>query len=123
PNARLSDADRATLVSWVSSGAPAGNVKCSTSPADAGTPHTACKPDLPIGPASDFEMQNAGDEYVCYGVDLTRPTPTHVVGFSPRIDTAAIVHHVVLFEANSAYSPTPTPCSAGGSLQWRMITA
>jgi hypothetical protein len=123
PNARLSDADRATLGAWVSSGAPAGSVKCSNKPPGPDMPHTTCTPDLPIGPASDFEMQNAGDEYVCYGVELTRPTPTHVVGFSPRIDNAAIVHHVVLFEANSAYSTTPTPCSAGGSLQWRMISA
>ena len=65
---------------------------------------------------------DSGDEYVCYGVELTRPTPTHVVGFAPRIDNKTIVHHVVLFEADTAYSTTPTKCSAGGSLQWRMVT-
>ena len=123
PNARLSDADRATLTKWSAAGAPAsGPVDCSVAPPPPVT-MTTCKPDLPIGPASDWEMPtDAGDEYVCYGVELSRPSPTHVVGFSPRIDNAKIVHHVVLFEADSAVSATPTKCSAGGSLQWRMVT-
>ena len=122
PNARLSAADRATIAAWASAGAPAGTVDCMNKPPDV-TPMTACKPDLPIAPASDYAMPDGkGDEYVCYGVELTRPSPTHVVGFSPRIDNASIVHHVVLFEADTAFSTTPTPCSAGGSLQWRMVT-
>ena len=32
------------------------------------------------------------------------------------------MHHVVLFEADSAVSPTPAKCNSGGSLQWRMVT-
>jgi hypothetical protein len=63
-----------------------------------------------------------GDEYVCYGVEIMRPTPTHVIGFSPRIDNSSIVHHIVLFESDTAVSSTPAPCSAGGSLRWRMVT-
>jgi hypothetical protein len=63
----------------------------------------------------------SGDEYVCYGVELSRPTPTHVTAFAPRIDNTKIVHHVVLFEADAPYSTTPTHCSASGSLQWRMV--
>lgn len=123
PNARLSDADRATLTKWSAAGAPAsGPVDCSIAPPPPVT-MTTCKPDLPIGPGSDWEMPtDTGDEYVCYGVELSRPSPTHVVGFSPRIDNAKIVHHVVLFEADSAVSATPTKCGAGGSLQWRMVT-
>lgn len=123
PNARLGAADVATLTSWAGSGAPAGSVKCNGDQPDGGGPMTACKPDLPIAPASDYVMPQAtGDEYVCYGVELSRPTPTHVVGFSPRIDNTNIVHHIVLLEADSEVSSTPTPCSAGGSLQWRMVT-
>ena len=124
PNPRLSDADRATLTKWSAAGAPAaGPVDCSVVPPVLPGPMTTCKPDLPIAPGSDWEMPTAsGDEYVCYGVELSRPTPTHVVGFSPRIDNTKIVHHVVLFEADAAVSPTPTKCSAGGSLQWRMVT-
>lgn len=122
PNPRLSAADRATLDAWVAAGAPAGTVACNTKPPTP-APTTNCKPDLPVAPATAYEMPtDSGDEYVCYGVELSRPTPTHVVGFSPRIDNASIVHHIVLFEADSAYSSTPTKCSAGGSLQWRMVT-
>ena len=124
PNARLSAADRATITTWTSGGAAAVGPAADCTAAPPPPPvMTACKPDLPIGPASDWEMpMDSGDEYVCYGVELTRPTPTHVIGFSPRIDNAKIVHHVVLFEADTAVSPTPTKCNSGGSLQWRMVT-
>jgi len=123
PNPRLSAADRATITAWTSGGAPAvGPTDCTVAPPPPPV-MTTCKPDLPIGPASDWEMPtDSGDEYVCYGVELSRPSPTHVVGFSPRIDNSKIVHHVVLFESDSAVSPTPTKCNSGGSLQWRMVT-
>jgi hypothetical protein len=123
PNARLSAADRSTLTAWAAAGAPAAAPNdCAVVPPPPPV-MTTCKPDLPIGPASDWEMPtDSGDEYVCYGVELTRPSPTHVIGFSPRIDNTKIVHHVVLFEAESAVSPTPTKCNSGGSLQWHMVT-
>lgn len=123
PNARLSDADRTTLSSWAAIRAPAGTAACGTTtkpPPDVVA--TKCTPDLPIAPASDYTMQGANDIYVCYGVELTRPTPTQVVGFSPRIDNTSIVHHVVLFESDQAVSATPAECNAGGSLRWRMVT-
>lgn len=124
PKARLAGADRAVLASWAAAGAPAGDA---ASCDDAGAPPPAipplgCAPDLSLAPASAWEMPSEkGDKYVCYGVDLERPTPTHVVGFAPRIQNTKIVHHVVLFEADAAVSSTPAPCSAGGSLQWRMV--
>lgn len=123
PNTRLSTADRETLAKWAAAGAPAsGPTDCNTAPPPPPV-MTTCKPDLPVAPASDYEMPaDSGDEYVCYGVELTRPTPTHVVGFSPRIDNTKIVHHVVLFEADTTQSSTPFKCSSGGSLQWRMVT-
>lgn len=122
PNARLSAADRATLDAWAAAGAPAGATECTTKPPKP-EPGVKCTPDLPVAPAAAYEMPaGTGDEYVCYGVELTRPTPTHVVGFAPRVDNTSIVHHIVLFEADQPYSPTPTPCNAGGSLQWRMVT-
>lgn len=124
PNALLSDAERAVLMAW-SKDTPerAAGASCSgsTSTSDAGV---GCTPDLPLGPASPYEMPaQAGDQYVCFGVDVTRPTPTHVVGFAPRIDNTTIVHHIVLFESTSSYPSTPTPCDSGTSLQWRMVMA
>lgn len=122
PNARLGDADRATLTAWASAGAPAGTTECNALPPPTG-PVANCKPDLPVAPATAWEMpKSSGDQYVCYGVELSRPTPTHVVGFVPRVDNTAIVHHIVLFESDQAVSPTPAKCDSGGSLQWRMVT-
>jgi hypothetical protein len=122
PNARLTAAERGILASWAAAGAPAGTATdCGNKPPIV-DPGIACKPDLSIGPATPYAMEAAsGDQYVCYGVELSRPSATHVVGFAPRIENTKIVHHVVLFEADQPYSTTPTPCSAGGSLQWRMV--
>ncbi|MBX3193329.1 MAG: peptidylglycine alpha-amidating monooxygenase [Labilithrix sp.] len=121
PNARVSAADRATFDAWVAAGAPSSAETCnSTTKPD--VPKLDCTPDTPVAPATPWTMpRDTGDEYVCYGVELTSATPKHVTGFAPRIDNAKIVHHIVLFEADQAYSSTPTPCDSGGSLQWRMV--
>ncbi|MBS2016746.1 MAG: peptidylglycine alpha-amidating monooxygenase [Deltaproteobacteria bacterium] len=122
PNAPLSAADRAVLSGWVAGGAPSSTESCTAPEGGPIQPGVKCTPNLPIGPATPYEMPAAsGDEYVCYGVELTNPTPTHITGFVPRVDNSKIVHHIVLFEAPSAYSSTPTPCNSGGSLQWRMV--
>lgn len=122
PNALLSAADKATIDGWVAAGAPSSTESCTSPEAGPVVPGVKCTPNLPIGPATPYTMPaSTGDEYVCYGVELNNPTPTHVTGFVPRVDNSKIVHHIVLFEAPSAYSTTPTPCNSGGSLQWRMV--
>lgn len=124
PNPRLGQSDRDVLTQWASAGAPKGPPSCEgTTPGDQDSgPLVQCTPDITLAPESPYEMPtDAGDQYVCWGVDLTRTTPTHITAFAPKIDNTKIVHHVVLFEAQSAVSPKPTPCSSGGSLQWRMV--
>ena len=124
PNARLSAADRAVLSSWAAAGAPAGTVTDCGNKTPVVDPGISCTPDLAIAPATPYTMEpTSGDEYVCYGVDLSTPTPRHVTAFAPHIDNTKIVHHVVLFEADSTYTTTPTKCDSGGSLQWRMVMA
>jgi hypothetical protein len=125
PASRLEKADTDALAAWAAAGAPASSAACGATtlppPVDTGVD---CSPDLPVKPAVAWEMPTqAGDEYVCYGVDITRPTPTHVVGFAPRIDNTKIVHHIVLFESASTYPATPQKCDSGASLSWRMIMA
>lgn len=123
PNARLSDADRATLTSWVAAGAPSSTEVCGTGPAPKPAPTVACTPNVFLRPASKWTMpKDKKDEYVCYGFDIDSPSPTHVTAFEPRVDNTKIVHHIVLFEAPSSVSPTPQPCGSGGSLQWRMVS-
>lgn len=121
PNARLATAERDKIKAWVAAGAPASTEICGGTTNPTG-PTTACKPDLTLAPATPWDMPaTPGDEYVCYGVELTSPTPKHITGFAPRLDNKAIVHHIVLFEADAAYPSTPQKCDSGGSLQWRMV--
>ncbi len=120
----LTASDAALLSSWASSGAPAGTEACRSPPDRPTVPPLSCTPDLTIGPAVPHALSfAAGDEYVCYGVDVTRPEPTHVTALSARIDNVNVVHHVVLFEADTPYSTTPSPCTVGGALSWRMVMA
>jgi hypothetical protein len=124
PNARLSEADRATLTRWIDAGAPASTETCAPPPGPLppASP-VSCTPDVSLRPTSKWTMpKDSGDQYVCYGFDIDRPTPTHVTAFEPRIDNTKIVHHVVLYEAPESVSGTPTPCDAGGSLRWRMVS-
>lgn len=121
PNRRLSEDERKVLEAWAAAGAPRGPDSCGSTGPGAGST-VACRPDLTLAPSEPWTMPaESGDEYVCWGIDLTRPTPTHVTAFVPRIDNARIVHHVVLYEAGSSYDPKPKRCSAGSSISWRMV--
>jgi hypothetical protein len=123
PNERLSEADRKVIMDWVAAGAPRGPETCGgTTPGGGGTKLTSCTPDLTLLPSEPWTMpKTAGDEYACWGVDLTRPAPTHITAFAPKIDNTKIVHHVVVYEAPESYDTKPKPCSAGASLSWRMV--
>lgn len=125
PNARLGDADRRTLTDWVSGGAPHATTDCSTPTTptpgeDGGT--TSCTPNLTISPDSPYELPaEAGNQYVCWGVDLAKDPAQHITAFRASIDNTTITHHVVLFESDKAYPTTPAPCSGSASLRWRMV--
>lgn len=122
PNERLSGADRKILSDFAAAGAPRGPASCESYTPPGVSPTVACTPDLTLAPSEPWEMpENTTDEYVCWGVDLTRATPTHITGFAPKIDNTKIVHHVVMYEASSSYSSKPTPCSSGSALSWRMV--
>ncbi len=124
PNARLSDAETRVLDSWIANGAPPGaGARCA---GDAGANEDAgglgCTPDVTLAPASPYAMpSDLDDQYVCFGVDLATSLERHVVGIAPKIDNRTIVHHVLLFQSDTAESPVPAACSPGGSLSWRMV--
>ncbi|MBX3223104.1 MAG: peptidylglycine alpha-amidating monooxygenase [Labilithrix sp.] len=122
PNARPTAAEQKTIADWVAAGAPRGPDTCDN-PTDRPPPKgLSCTPDLSLEPEAAWEMpEDAGDEYVCWGVDLVKEQATHITAFAPVIDNTEITHHIVLYEAPSAYSRTPKPCGAGTSLSWRMV--
>jgi hypothetical protein len=124
PNMRLSAADQAVIDAWVQNGAQRSDEVCGTapSPQSDGTEQLSCNADLHFAPPSPYTMaQNQLDQYVCYGVDINETDAKHIVAFAPHIDNKKIVHHMLLFKSPTAVSPTPTPCSAGGSLQWSLM--
>ena len=121
PNARLSDADRKTLSDWAAAGAPRGTEDCGGTTAPP-PPGLSCTPSLSLEPEAEWEMpEDAGDEYVCWGVDLAKKEPTHITAFAPHVDNTEITHHIVLYESPTKYSGVPTPCSSGSALSWRMV--
>jgi hypothetical protein len=125
PNPRLGAADLSTLDTWVAAGGPAGSTACvSETTPDAAPPAVTCTTDnVQLVPSQPWTMPTADDDdYVCYGVDLPADAGTsHVLAVTPNIVNHKIVHHVLLFQADTALPSVPAPCSAGGSLQWRIV--
>jgi cytochrome c551/c552 len=123
PNPRLNAADTATLDNWVDAGAPPGTAACA--PVDAGTDSSValeCTPDEILSPPTPWAMpQDTDDVYVCYGVQLNLTSTRQVIGMEPRVDNHSIVHHMLLYQADTPQSPTPTACSLGGATDWRIV--
>ena len=125
PSSPLSAQDLATIDAWIAAGTPPSNDSCEGSGADAGPPpkQLSCKPDQFIRSPSPFTMPpNTQDVYMCYGFDVTPAQKRHVVGFGPHIDNPKIVHHLLLFQSDTAYSTTPQECSATTSVGWRLVS-
>jgi hypothetical protein len=123
PYPLLSSSDMSTLDTWIAAGAPSSRDVCAP-PADAGTPVVEplpCTPDTLIRPASPYAMADSGEQYVCYGLDVTVTDKRQVIAMAPHLDNTAILHHLLLFQSSTAVSSTPTPCSGGGSTAWSLI--
>jgi hypothetical protein len=123
PNARLNAADTATLDSWIGRGAPASTENCNATGGDGGiTQPLDCTPDVSLKAASPWAMpQTDTNDYVCYGVDVTKAEDKHVIALAPRVQNPKIVHHILLFATDTAYTSTPQKCSAGGGAGWRLM--
>jgi hypothetical protein len=120
PNPPLSSADLDVIDRFVAAGAPAGTSSCSSTGPTEPTP-LSCTPDVHLMPASAWAMpQDQDDVYVCYGFDVTSANKRHIVGIAPKIDNRAIVHHLLMFEADESVSSTPTPCD-GLNPSWRIV--
>jgi len=123
PNKPLEQSSLDAIDSWVKSGANASSdATCDKGGPDSGGPKLSCTPDFIIRPPTPIEVGDSDvNEYVCYGVDVDLKQKRHVVGLAPHIDNAAVVHHLLLFQADQPYSKTPTPCAAFGSAAWRLV--
>lgn len=123
PNPRLSAGDMAIIDGWVAKGAPAGDTVCNNQTGgNTGVQPLSCTPDQLIRPASKYTVTDQTDDYVCYGFDTNASERRHVIAGAPRIDNTAVVHHVLLYQADATVSSTPTSCGAGGGAGWRLVT-
>jgi len=122
PNAAVSDADLAVFDAWIAQGTPRGPETCNSVVAPEPELTIDCDPDVKLRPPTKYTMPtNEADQYVCYGVDVTPEQARHIFAMTPSVDNTNILHHVLLFESPKAFSPTPTPCSSGGSIDWRIV--
>jgi hypothetical protein len=126
PNARLDERDMKTLDDWIAKGAP----HATSCAADGGTPLpdsgppilTACTPDMHMKPSSAWVMPETTDDvYVCYGFDITPGVKRHVTAIAPIVQNGAIVHHALLYQADTAVDSKPTVCDPGGATKWRIV--
>lgn len=123
PNPRLDARDMATLDDWIARGGPAGTTTCEDAGLVGARPQAlGCNPDQRLRPASKFAMTGTKDVYVCYGFDTSSAEKRHVIAGAPHIDNARIVHHVLIYQAESAVDGAPHACGAGGGRGWRLVT-
>jgi hypothetical protein len=64
---------------------------------------------------------SADDVYVCYGFDVTSAEKRHVTAIAPKIDDPAIVHHLLLFQSDTAAGATPWECGPTIPNRWRVV--
>lgn len=128
PNAPLGASDLKVMDDWIAAGAPASSTTCGggaggsgAGGAGGGEPGVSCAPDLIIKPSQAWVMpKNTGDQYVCYGFDFTPQQATQITALVPRVDNKTIVHHILLFQADSSSSGVPTACP-GGAFGGRLL--
>lgn len=123
PNPKLSEKEIATLESWVKAGAPSSNEVCSSGPQGPIDKPLPCTADQTLVAATPFTMQAGAplDQYVCFGVDINTATKRHITALGPKVDNKKILHHILLFQTNQAYSTTPKACAAFGSASWKLV--
>jgi cytochrome c551/c552 len=127
PNPALGAADLQTLDDWVASAAPSAMDHCAgaggggTGGGGTGGMPPVCTPDIQVHPTSSYTMPSAAnDMYICYGVDVTVAAKRHITTFLPHVDNPKIVHHIVLFETDTAAPAGPVSCAFGGAMS-RMV--
>jgi Copper type II ascorbate-dependent monooxygenase, N-terminal domain/Copper type II ascorbate-dependent monooxygenase, C-terminal domain len=128
PSGPLDATSQAILDEWIAQGMPKGAEMCtpttssSTSSTSSGG-SLSCTPDVQFRAKNKWVMPKAtADEYVCIGADIVAPQKKHITAVAPHIDNSVILHHMLLYETTTAYSPEPTPCAAGGPSSGRLVS-
>jgi hypothetical protein len=123
PQPKLDDKELAAIDAWVGAGAKTTDAKCTGKAPGDGVKPLSCKPDTILKSPKAFTMEpgSALDQYVCFGYDVEATAKRHVTALAPHVDNKQIVHHILLFQTTSSYSPEPQPCEAFGSAAWKLV--
>jgi hypothetical protein len=123
PQPRLGAPDAATVDGWIAGGAKPSSATCmNTAPPD-GVKPLSCTPDTVLKATKPFTMQpgSALDQYTCFGVDINVQKKRHVTALAPKVDNKQIVHHILLFQTDTAQATEPFACAAFGSASWKLV--
>lgn len=116
PKGKLPDASLKVLDDWFAAGMPKSTAACGGGAAPQAQQPLPCTPDVTIKAAKPYAMP-AGkvDQYVCVGFEVNLTAKRHIIALGPHVDNDKILHHILLFQTTSAYSPEPTECGAFGT--------
>lgn len=127
----LSDADKALISDWADAGAPLGDVVESTRDTSI---EQLDHYDIELWPSQPYSpsfVEDSGNDYRCFLIDLNNPAPTWITAMQAQVDNTRIVHHVVLFSPDGTddlYEDGGDPhdgfsCSGLGQGNWGTIGA
>jgi len=125
PDVALSEADQATLASYVQSGLPESSDTCGTGGGGTGggEPTLDCTPDTTLKPTAPFEMPaDKSDLYVCFGLEMQNDVQRQITAIAPLIDNTTIIHHILLLQAPEAVSSQGEPCDFINT-GWKLVYA
>ncbi|HTJ80606.1 MAG TPA: peptidylglycine alpha-amidating monooxygenase [Polyangiaceae bacterium] len=125
PDVPLSEADQATLASYVQAGMPESSDTCGGGGGGAGGggPTLDCTPDTTLQPATAFEMPaDQTDLYVCFGLEMSNDVQKQITAIAPLIDNTTIIHHILLLQAPEAVSAQGEQCDFVNT-GWKLVYA
>lgn len=104
----LGAAEKATLLSWLSAGAPVDpNAKCGhTAPAPGAAPRLPCTPNYSFrarGATADAPFAvpaTPQNYYKCFNIASPFTKDEQAIAWAPVIDNAQVVHHWILYRVN-----------------------
>ncbi len=112
PGGSLTDAERATLATWLEAGAPA-STKAACAPPEPPPPAAG---ELPCEPTHRFVAQGndslgyriplEDNHYACFVFPVPFAADEQAIAWGPTIDNEKVVHHYILYDAQTTTRPT-----------------
>jgi hypothetical protein len=126
PNAAATPAEIKLVQDWIDADHPVrgDDEMCGGGGMGGGGAGPDCEPDLALTAQAPYEMPaTSTDEQICFGIEVSGAAEKrHITAILPRVDNSTIIHHMLLLQAPTAVSPTPSPC-AFTQVDWKLLYA